>query len=225
MITLDRLSKSFRGHGQETVVAQALSFAFPTGRATAVIGRNGAGKSSLLRLIAGILPPDDGRVLRQGSVSWPVGFQGSFHPDLTGAENARFVARIHDLPPAAMVRFVEDFTELGQHLHRPLRHYSSGMRARLAFALSMAVPFDSYLIDEVTAVGDGAFNRKSQSYLADRLRGASAIVVSHSMDYLRATCQSGAVLEKGRLFYYERVERAIEHHQHLLCGRLPPWLN
>lgn len=168
--------------------------------------------------------PDHGKITRQGSVSWPVGFQGSFHPDLTGVQNARYVARLYGVDTNAMLDFVADFANLGPHLNLPLRSYSSGMRARLAFAVSMAVPFDSYLIDEVTSVGDGAFRARSEMMLQDRMQKASAVVVSHSMDLLRRLSRSGAVLENGRLFYYARNERAIEHHDHLMQGQLPPWM-
>jgi len=157
-------------------------------------------------------------------VSWPIGFQGSFHPDLTGAENTRFVARLYGRDSRETLDFVADFAEPGAHLRQPVRVYSSGMRARLAFALSMAVPFDTYLIDEVTSVGDAGFREKSEAILQDRLKSAGAIVVSHSLDLLRRICGPGAVLENGRIFYYQRVERAIEHHHYLLKGALPPWL-
>lgn len=224
MILLSHVWKTHKSRGVEKCVARDLCFRFPTGQAMALLGRNGAGKSSLLQLISGISRPDQGRILRRGSVSWPVGFQGSFHPDLSGLENARFVARVYGVDTDEMTRFVADFTNLGAHFHLPVRSYSAGMRARLGFAISMAVPFDTYLIDEVTSVGDAAFRRKSEAILRDRLTRASAIVVSHSTELLARLCTSGAVLENGRLFYYARVARAIEHHDHLMRGQLPPWL-
>jgi capsular polysaccharide transport system ATP-binding protein len=224
-IELDHVDKTFRLHGTRTVVARDLCFAFPDGQAMALLGRNGAGKSSLLRMIAGSSDPDRGRILRHGTVSWPVGFQGSFHPDLTGLENARFAARVYGVDTGEMSDFVEGFAGLGAHFRLPVRSYSAGMKARLAFAVSMAVPFDTYLIDEVTSVGDGAFRQQSEDMLRTRLARASAVVVSHSMDLLTRLCTSGAVLENGRLFFYARVARAIEHHQALMQGRLPPWMS
>jgi len=224
MITLRQVNKTYRTRGVAKTVARDLSFNFPTSGAMGLLGRNGAGKSSLLQMLAGVVRPDTGRITRRGTVSWPVGFQGSFHPDLTGAQNARFVARLYSVDTCALLDFVANFTDLGSHFNLPLRSYSSGMRARLAFAISMAVPFDTYLIDEVTSVGDAAFRARSEEMLQTRMAGSAAIVVSHSMEMMRRLCTSGAVLENGRLFYYARVERAIEHHAHLMQGQLPPWM-
>jgi capsular polysaccharide transport system ATP-binding protein len=224
MIELRNLHKTFRLNGTRKIVARDISFTFPAGVSVGLLGRNGAGKSSLLSMIAGTLPPDGGQVLCRGSISWPVGFAGSFHADMTGAQNARFVARIYGVDADEVLDFVRDFAELGTHLHLPVRSYSAGMRARLAFGVSMAVPFDTYLIDEVTAVGDGAFARRSSALLRDRLQSAGAIIVSHSMALLSELCTAGAVLEDGRLFFYARIARAIEHHEHLMLGRQPPWL-
>lgn len=224
IVTLENLTKSYRNQGQKTFVARELDFVFPTGQAVALIGRNGAGKSSLLRMIAGTMPPDNGRVVRGGTISWPVGFQGSFHPDLTGVENARFAARVYGIDSDQVTEFVAAFADLGNFLRAPVRHYSAGMKARLAFAVSMALPFDVYLIDEVTSVGDGAFRTKSEDMLRSRLAHSSAIIVSHSMELLARLCSSGAVLENGRLFYYARVAKAIEHHSYLMRGENPPWL-
>lgn len=224
MIELRHLNKTYVVNGIRKVVARDLSFTFPAGQSVALLGRNGAGKSSLLRMIAGVMDPDSGAVIRTGSVSWPVGFAGSFHGDLTGAQNAKFIARIYGVDTDGMVDFVRDFCGLGEHYHLPVRTYSSGMRARLAFGCSMAIRFDTYLIDEVTAVGDGAFRAKSEVILMDRLRTSGAIVVAHGMELLRRICTAGVVLENGRLFYYPRIERAIEHHEHVLRGVLPPWM-
>ena len=224
MISLNHVCKSHVSRGVRKCVARDLCFEFPKGQAMALFGRNGAGKSSLLQMIAGTMKPDAGRIRRRGKVSWPVGFQGSFHPDLTGLENTRFVARVYGADTDEVTRFVAEFTNLGAHFHLPVRSYSAGMRARLAFATSMAIPFDTYLIDEVTSVGDGAFRQKSEALLHARLEHASAVVVSHSMELLERLCTSGAVLENGRLFFYARVARAIEHHGYLMRGQLPPWL-
>jgi len=223
-VALEHVTKAYRTGKATTFVARDLEFAFPDGQAMALIGRNGAGKSSLLRMIAGTMRPDRGRVVREGTISWPVGFQGSFHPDLTGIENARFAARLYGIDTDQMTDFVSEFAELGRFFQAPVRHYSAGMKARLAFAVSMAMPFDVYLIDEVTSVGDGAFREKSEDMLRTRLSRSSAIVVSHSMELLSRLCTSGAVLENGRLFFYARVDKAIEHHGYLMRGQLPPWL-
>lgn len=213
MIRLQDLSKTFRLHGARKLVADRLTAEFPTGRSVALLGRNGAGKSSLLRMIAGTMEPDAGEVLTDGTISWPVGFAGSFHPDLTGAQNVRFIARIYGVDTGELCDFVEDFAGLGAHFRLPFRTYSSGMRSRLAFGASMGIRFDTYLVDEVTSVGDAAFKARSEELLIERLGQSSAIVVSHFMGMIRRICNAGAVLEEGRLTYYDDVEDAIRHHE------------
>ena len=215
-VTLSEVSKSFWSNGAVIRVADEINAVFPKGRCTALLGRNGAGKSSLLAMIAGTSRPDKGRVLRDGKVSWPVGFAGSFHGDLTAAENTRFVGRIYGVDTDALVEFVAEFAELGRQFHAPFRTFSAGMRARLAFAVSMGVPFDTYLIDEVTAVGDARFKEKSEAMLQDRLRASGAIVVSHSLQMLARTCDLGAVLSNGKLHWHDDVMEAIDHHKALL---------
>ncbi|MCB2093038.1 MAG: ABC transporter ATP-binding protein [Rhodobacteraceae bacterium] len=212
MIHLDHLTKTFILKGQRRTVADDITATFPTGLSVALLGRNGAGKSSLLKMIAGTLDPTSGQILSTGTISFPVGFAGSFHGDLSGAQNARFVARIYGVDTEELLAFVEDFAEMGKYFHMPFRTYSSGMRARLAFGVSMAIPFDTYLVDEVTAVGDAAFRTKSGIVFRDRMASAGAIVVSHSMAVLRELCSAGAVLENGKLHYYENLEDAIRHH-------------
>ena len=213
VIQLLNLSKAFSVSGVPSYIARDITVTFPTRRSIALLGRNGAGKSTLLRIISGSMRPTQGRVLSSGSISWSVGFQGSFHPDLSGAQNVKFVARIYDVDPKAVADFVEFFAELGSQFHEPLRTYSAGMRARLAFGLSMSMRFDTYLIDEVTSVGDGAFRQKCEDYLSDRLEESSAIVVSHGIPLLRRICDAGAVLENGRLEYFDDLEDAIARHQ------------
>lgn len=218
MIELRGLSKSFGRGGQRLCVADNLSIRLPAGRCIALIGRNGAGKSTLLRMIAGTLDPDEGRVIRHGSLSWPVGFAGSFHGDLTGAQNTRFLARVYGVDSDALCGFVEDFAELGAQFHKPYKSYSSGMRARLAFGASMGMRFDTYLIDEVTAVGDAAFRHKSTALLEARLAQSGAIMVSHGMGMLRRLCDCALVLEAGRLTFFEDLEAAIALHETRLLG-------
>lgn len=224
MIELRNLNKAYRLNGVTKHVARDINFTFPTGEAVALIGGNGEGKSTMLKMIAGTIAPDSGEIVSTGSISWPVGFGGSFHPDLTGAQNVRFVARIYGADTDEVVAFARRFSELGAHFNLPVRTYSSGMRSRLTFGLSMAVPFDTYLIDEITAVGDASFRARSDAMLRERLKGAGAIIVSHSMGQLRSLCTSGVVLNNGRFYYYANIERAIEHHEHIMKGRLPPWL-
>ncbi|ETX26992.1 ABC transporter ATP-binding protein [Roseivivax isoporae] len=224
MIELRNVWKSYRTDGVTRTIARGISFTFPAGECVALIGRNGAGKSSMLRMIAGTMRPDEGEIVAHGSVSFPVGFAGSFHGDLTGAQNTRFVARVYGVDTEEMLDFTRDFSQLGAHFHLPVNTYSSGMKSRLAFAISMAIPFDTYLIDEVTAVGDASFKARSEAILRERLESGGAVVVSHSMQLLERLCTSGVVLDRGRFFYYPRVARAIEHHEKLMRGQLPPWM-
>lgn len=212
MIVFRNVSKTYRLGGKSKIVARNISANFPDGTCIALLGRNGAGKSSLLRMIAGTMRPDRGEILSDGSISWPVGFAGSFHGDLTGAQNARFVGRVYGVDTDRLLRFVEDFAELGPHFHLPFRTYSSGMRSRLAFGLSMGIHFKTYLIDEVTSVGDAGFRAKCDAMLGERLKVSNAIVVSHSMPSLRKLCNAGAVLEDGDLTYFDDVEEAIRCH-------------
>lgn len=212
MIRLENLTKTFTREGYSKTVADRISVTFPTGVSVGLFGRNGAGKSTLLKMIAGTLKPTSGRVVTDGTISWPVGFAGSFHGDLTGAQNTRFIARIYGVDTDALVDFVEDFAELDHHFHLPLSTYSSGMRSRLAFGVSMGMRFDTYLVDEVTSVGDAAFRKKSDAVFLSRMRASGAVVVSHSMETMRLLCTMGAVLENGELRVFDNIEHAIRHH-------------
>jgi capsular polysaccharide transport system ATP-binding protein len=213
IVQINAVSKSFHGQGREIVVADNISLAIPAGTSVALLGVNGAGKSTLLSMISGCLRPDEGRILRNGTVSWPVGFAGSFHGDLTGAQNTRFVARTYGVDTDELLDFVTDFADLGDQMNDPVRGYSSGMRARLAFALSMGLPFDLYLVDEVTAVGDAKFRAKSAIAFKSRMENAGAIMVSHNMDQLRNLCSAGMVLRDGKLIWFDNVNDAIWAYQ------------
>jgi len=216
MIVFENLSKSFMLRGTRKVVIDNLNMTLPTGASLALLGRNGAGKSTLLQLIAGTLEPDHGEVLTDGTISWPVGFGGSFHRELTGAQNTRFIARIYGVDTDGLQAFVGDFAELGKHFYMPVRSYSSGMRSRLAFGISMGIRFDTYLVDEVTAVGDAVFKRKSRALFTERVKNASAILVSHDMNQVRQFCDAGVVLENGQLTYFEDLEEGIAYHEELM---------
>ncbi|KAA9005093.1 ABC transporter ATP-binding protein [Histidinibacterium aquaticum] len=216
MIRFENLSKSFWLKGRRKVVIDNLNLTLPTGTSLALLGRNGAGKSTLLSIIAGTLAPDTGRIITDGAISWPVGFGGAIHGELTGAQNCRFVARIYGVETEELMQFVRHFAELGPHFHMPVRTYSSGMKSRLSFGLSMGIKFDTYLIDEATAVGDARFNKKSRAVFHSRVKNASAIMVSHSMSQVRQFCDTGVVLNKGRLEYYPDLEEAIARHEKLV---------
>lgn len=218
MIRLDRVSKSFRRDGVVKHILHDVSFALPPDRDVAVIGRNGAGKSTLMRLIAGTLRPDRGNVIRGGRVSWPLGFSGSFHPALTGAQNARFVGRVYGRDTGALEDFVRGFAEIGAYYHMPVGTYSAGMKARLAFAVSMGVDFDVYLVDEVIGVGDTEFRRKCQETFRQRTGRAQVLMISHSPGMLRQFCNAGLLMEGGRLTYYDSLDAAIAAHEANLAG-------
>ncbi len=217
MIALANVSKVFHTEGVRVCVARDISLSFPPGLSVAVLGRNGAGKSSLLKMIAGTMRPTSGHIQVSGNVSWPVGFAGSFHGDLTGVQNTRFVARIYGVDSNQLVDFVWEFSELADKLRMPLRSYSQGMRARLAFAISMGVDFDTYLIDEISAVGDAAFRQKCEAALTERLAGKSAIIVSHSLGFLKRVCDAGVVIEEGRAVWFNDLAQAIAVHQQNLA--------
>lgn len=216
MIRLENLTKSFWVKGERKVVIDNLSLTLPSGKSLALLGRNGAGKSTLLEIIAGTLHADSGRVLSDGTISWPVGLAASFHGDLTGAENVRFIARIYGVDTDDLVDFVGEFAELGRSYDMPMRTYSSGMRSRLTFGASMGIKFDTYLVDEVTAVGDRAFRKKSQQIFAERMKSSSAILVNHTMAEVRKFCNAGVVLEGGKAEYFEDLEEAIALHDKIL---------
>ncbi len=213
MIRLINIHKHFRTEGMIRHVFTGNSINFPAGQSIGLLGRNGAGKTTLLSMLAGATQPDRGRIEIDGSISWPVGFQGSFHNDLTGAQNTRFLARVYGVDTDEMLKFVHNFSELGGHFHQPVRTYSSGMRSRLGFGCSMAIRFDWYLVDEVTAVGDAAFKEKSSAVFLDRMRTSSAVFVSHSMTDIRRVCSACVVLESGSMRYYGDVEEGIARHE------------
>lgn len=216
MIHLQNVSKTFVLRGRRKVVAQNLTMTFPKGRAVALLGRNGAGKSTLLKIIAGTMRPDTGRVVSNGTISWPVGFAGSFHPELTGLQNTRFIARVYGVDSDELVESVQNFADLGVHFHLPVRTYSSGMKSRLAFGVSMGIDFDTYLVDEVTSVGDAAFRQKSEFVFAERMKSSGAIIVSHSLGFVERVCHHGVVLENGKVTFYDDIKEAILHHQEMV---------
>ena len=212
MIRFENVNKRFWSRQGQKVIADDVNVTFPTGRAVGLMGRNGAGKTTLMQMIGGSVKPDSGIIHTTGTVSWTVGFAGSFNKDMTGAQNTKFIARVYGVDTQDLCDFVEDFAELGHHFHEPIRKYSAGMRSRLAFGVSIGIPFDTYLVDEVTSVGDAAFKRKSRVAFTERMKTAGAIVVTHSTRQLKLLCDAGAILENGRLTYYDDVEEAIAQH-------------
>lgn len=212
MIEFRDVSKTYLTQRSRKVIVDHLTLTLPAGTKIGLLGRNGAGKSTMIGMIAGTVKPDTGRIRREGSISWPLGFAGSFAMDLTGAQNIRFVGRIYGIDTDALIDYVQAFAELGDFLDMPVRSYSSGMRARLAFGLSMGISFDWYLVDEITAVGDTAFKRKSLTAFRERLQSAGLLMVSHSTGTIRDYCTCGLVLEGGKVRFYADVEEAIAVH-------------
>jgi len=216
MIQLENVSKTFHLRGNSRTIARNITATFPKGRSVGLLGRNGAGKSSLLRMISGAIAPDSGRILIEGSVSWPVGFSGSFHRDLTGAQNTRFLARVYGVDTDELMDFVLDFSELGKQFYQPIHTYSSGMKSRLAFGVSMGIHFDMYLVDEVTAVGDSSFQEKSEAVFSSRMGSSGAIFISHSLASIRRVCTAVATLENGVLTYFDNVQEGLDaHNEHM----------
>jgi capsular polysaccharide transport system ATP-binding protein len=210
MIKLDGISKTYATNTGPNRVLKHITAKFPSNQNIGILGLNGAGKSTLLRIMAGVELPDEGNVVRKGKVSWPIGFKGGFNGSLTGEENCRFVARIYGEEVDRVVGFTQDFSEIGNYFYMPVRTYSSGMKARLAFGLSMAIDFNVYLVDETTAVGDKPFRRKCRRAFRERRERSSVIMVSHSMSTIEDYCEKCAVLSRGALRMFDSVQEAAE---------------
>lgn len=213
MITLHNICKSYKTKGRRRIVLMDLCHSFPPGAKVGILGRNGAGKSTLIRLVGGEDIPDSGRIVREGRISWPIGFSGCFHGRLTGRENLRFVSRIYGRSIREVTDFVDDFAELGEYMDLPVGTYSSGMKAKLSFGLSMAMEFDFYLVDEVTAVGDAGFQKKCQEILDRRRAKAGLILVSHSLGTIKRYCDQALVLDKGGLKTFDSIDRAAVYYE------------
>lgn len=213
MITFEGVRKGYRTRQGERIVLRDLTATLETGRSYGILGANGAGKSTFLRLIAGTDLPDAGRIRRDVRVSWPLGFGGGFHASLTARENVRFVARIYGESPQRILAYVEDFAELGEYIDMPVSTYSSGMRARLAFGVSMAISFDCYLVDEITAVGDSRFQKRCFEAFQGMRKHADIIMVSHSLGTVKRYCDTGAILAGGTLRIFNDMDEATSRYQ------------
>jgi capsular polysaccharide transport system ATP-binding protein len=218
MIALDRVSKWYRTQAGRKTVLDDQSLVFEPGHNVGVLGANGAGKSTLIRLLAGAEKPNRGRVRREVRVSFPLGFSGTFHGALSGRENVAFIARVYGARRRTVLDYVAAFSELAEYFDMPVNTYSSGMRARLAFATCLAIDFDVYLVDEITEIGDERFRRKCAAAFGERLRRADMILVTHNRNTLRQYCDRGAVLAKGRLQLFEDVASAFAGYDRILSG-------
>lgn len=215
MIEIDNLTKSYSTPLGRHYVFKNLKIQLPSNKSIALIGRNGAGKSTLLRMIGGVDRPDSGQIKTAQTISWPVGLSGGFQGSLTGRENVKFVSRLYAAKKELQdkIKFVEDFAELGKYFDMPIKTYSSGMRSRLGFGLSMAFKFDYYLVDEVTSVGDTRFKQKCLNIFNQRHEDSSFIMVSHSINALRQYCDAALFLARNNeVFYYDSVDEAINEY-------------
>jgi len=215
MIICHNISKAYTHGKMRKEVLNDVNLVIERGQRIALLGRNGAGKSTLIKLIGGVEMPSSGRVTRKMSVSWPLGFAGGFQGSMTGYDNARFIARIYQRDYRYVRDFVDDFTELGRQLKMPVKTYSSGMRARLAFALSLAIEFDCYLIDEIILVGDQNFHRKCHYELFEKRQDRAMVLASHSTEVVREYCDRAVVIHKGKATDYSDVNLAIDTYSNL----------
>jgi capsular polysaccharide transport system ATP-binding protein len=216
MITLDRVSKVYRTRSGRKTVLDDVNATFTAGHNFGILGVNGAGKSTLIRLLAGSEMPDRGVVRRYARVSFPLGFGGTFHGALSGRENVAFVARVYGAELRAAIEYVEAFAELGDYFRMPVNTYSSGMRARLAFATCLAIDFDVYLIDEATEVGDQRFRRKCAEAFHERILRSDIILVTHNVHTLRQYCDRGAILANGELTLFDDIGAALSRYHRMV---------
>jgi capsular polysaccharide transport system ATP-binding protein len=213
MIRLEQVCKDYPTRSGRRTVLKNINLTIRPGEKIGILGHNGSGKSTLIRLISGAELPSDGRVVREMSVSWPLAFGGAFQGSLTGIDNLKFICRIYDVKFEDRISFVEEFSELGKYLREPVKTYSSGMRARLAFAISMGVEFDCYLIDEIIAVGDSRFHEKCKRELFEKRKNRSMVIVSHQHEHILSHCEKAAVLSNGQLHCFNDVHQAYDFYQ------------
>jgi len=213
VIRIQSVVKKYPVLGGERVVLDRVHLDIHCGEKIGILGRNGAGKSTLIRLISGADLPDSGEIIRGMKVSWPIAFGGTFQEQLTGLDNLRFICRIYNRSIEDKIPFVQDFAELGPYFKEPVGNYSSGMKARLAFAISMVVEFDCYLIDEVMAVGDDRFKSKCEVELFQKRADRAMIIVSHSTTYIKKHCDKVSVLLGGRLLHFDGVDEGLDFYK------------
>jgi capsular polysaccharide transport system ATP-binding protein len=213
MIDLQGVAKRYRVRGGWHTVFRDVNLTVRKGEKVGILGQNGAGKSTLIRLISGSELPTLGTVERSMSVSWPLALSSAFQGSLTGIDNIYFIARVYGVDAPAIIPYVESLSELGYYLREPVKAYSSGMRARLAFALSMAVEFDCFLIDEVVTVGDARFHDRCAHELFERRRDRAMIIVSHDRHYIREHCDRACVLRQGHLQHFADVDAALSAYE------------
>ena len=212
MLTVEHVSKVYSTRNGPHKVLRDVSFQLERGRHMGILGRNGAGKSTLIRLIAGAERPTSGLIRRGMSVSWPLAFGGAFQPHLTGLDNLKFVCRVYGVDYRPLIPFVEQFTELGDYFREPVLHYSNGMLTRLAFALSMAIEFDCFLIDEAMVVGDVRFHNRCHEELFHKRRDRAFILVTHDANSIKLYCKHACVLHEGEILPFPTVDEAYDFY-------------
>jgi len=213
LISIENVSKAYGTRFGPRTVLDRINLTLRKGRNVGILGRNGAGKSTLVRLLSGAEQPTAGFIRREMSVSWPLAFTGAFQANLTGMDNLKFVCRVYGVDWRPLVPFVEEFTELGLYLREPVMHYSAGMTMRLAFALSMAIEFDCFLIDEGLAVGDARFGHRCHVELFQKRKDRAFILVSHDPNVVKQYCERACVLHEGRLHEFQTVDAAYEFYE------------
>lgn len=219
MIVVDNVHKRYQtDHGVGPWVLKGVSFTIPSKLSVGLIGGNGAGKSTLLRLIGGVDQPNKGRINRQCNISWPMGYGGGLQGSLTGRQNSKFVCRIHghEKNMIEKIAYIQDFAEIGASFDQPVKTYSSGMKSRLQFAMSLAFDFDVYISDEVTAAGDAAFRQKAADAFKGLSDNASLIMVSHSESTLKQFCTAGIWINKGKAQWFDRINDALDAYKYSL---------
>ena len=212
MIEINNVVKKYTTKSGPRIVLNNINLKIEAGEKIGILGRNGSGKSTLIRLISGAEQPSSGLIHRSMSVSWPLAFAGAFQGTLTGIDNLRFICRVYGTTTDDKIKFIQDFSELGIYLYEPVKTYSSGMRARLAFAISMVIEFDCFLIDEIIAVGDSRFHEKCKIELFEKRKKRAMILVSHDPTYIKEHCESAAVLLNGNLSTFEKIEDAFDFY-------------
>lgn len=213
MIVLENVSKSYpTRHGRKTVLDK-INLTVRPGEKVGIMGRNGSGKSTLIRLISGSEPPSSGTIRRGMSISWPLAFGGTFQGGLTGLDNVKFVCRIYDVDYREKLDYIQNFAAIGKYMREPVKTYSHGMKTRLAFAISLAIEFDCYLIDEITSAGDSRFRSKCRRELFENRNDRAMIIVSHTDRYIEDHCDRAAILDDGKMKVYDDVGEAAEIYE------------
>ena len=224
MIELRNVTKYYPLKEGVKHILRDVTLSIPSSSNLAILGPNGAGKSTFLRLIGGAESPNSGSITSDQCISWPLGLGTGFQASLTGRQNVMFACRINGLTPAQTRKVLDEvteFAEISNYFDLPVKTYSSGMRARLSFGLSMAFRFDVYLIDELTSVGDAVFREKAKKAFQSLRNRASIIFVSHNMQTLKESCQSALFLHEGSAQFYPEIDDGVEaYKQYIKSDRL-----